>query len=1011
MADMWVDLLLCVVPCLQACEPLPESELLARCGESPRVGELLERGWSFAATDVDAVDPVPGWEVLENDLTTAGRERDLVSAPIALRALIAAHKEAELPAAPVERWENLAAEWSRMAQLPDAERAHAAEALGHWARARELDGADEEARREAVAAQRNALELAGLCETHFFLDALLEQLKDAIDRGRFDDADGLARRVLTLSLGPVPSDRRTALAARLWGEVLYARGRRVEAVQVGLVALSKELATTEGEAPTSRLANAYAGCAIYAVGVADYEGARAFARIALELSRAVHGPDSREVAQQHALIASTFSLTGHLTAALEHLEHAIRLQRALGEEGRRDLQGSLHNLSALYQRAGRYDDAIRVQSESMAAARELFGTDHPRFAYALRSIALRAKTAQRGDLGRPFARQAKEIFAASGMDALAQEMRILELELHEGEERIAALRDYVEELDGSDATPTARAKARRTLSSALFQGDRFEESLAEARVAHELTVNGGARGQLECTARLAEAMLGVGDFEGAIPALQAVDGVVTRSFERGSGSLASGARVSAVWQLKEVAGLLAMALARSDREGEAFEAIEGVAEATLTELLRASGGESATPRGTEEWIAALAPGEVLVTTIWASTVALVLWVDGASGEVHLSEVVWRRDEVNELRDEVLEVTRRLAAGASEHGASELGRRLFSAELLQAARDARRVFWIPSGPLHGLAIEPLLGPDEAWVVARAPSTAVLLGERSSESESAGAVGPIAATLLADPAPRAATSGAERDATDRRARPRLPGARIEVDAVAAAIERSGGTVQTLVDTDASARELQRAVSRQRPAYLHIAAHGEPGTAQSPYDASLYLAPPKDGSSGGALSLQELLSDWRGRLEGNELTVLSACHSQAARPLGDSWPALSWGFLAAGAPSVVATLWQADDRATSLLMQRFYANLLGTAEATRELRGEVWKPGQPMPKAEALAEAKHWLRTVPAEVVDRLSVGFDERARGSGGAPQEVDTGSLVPYGHPRYWAPFVLIGSPD
>ena len=58
---------------------------------------------------------------------------------------------------------------------------------------------------------------------------------------------------------------------------------------------------------------------------------------------------------------------------------------------------------------------------------------------------------------------------------------------------------------------------------------------------------------------------------------------------------------------------------------------------------------------------------------------------------------------------------------------------------------------------------------------------------------------------------------------------------------------------------------------------------------------------------------------------------------------------GAVDVGTRSVCLSLWKVDDTATALLMQRFYANLLGRRAG---LTG-------PLPKAEALREAKAWLR----------------------------------------------------
>jgi CHAT domain-containing protein len=83
---------------------------------------------------------------------------------------------------------------------------------------------------------------------------------------------------------------------------------------------------------------------------------------------------------------------------------------------------------------------------------------------------------------------------------------------------------------------------------------------------------------------------------------------------------------------------------------------------------------------------------------------------------------------------------------------------------------------------------------------------------------------------------------------------------------------------------------------------------------------------------------------------LVVLSACETNITDPedLADEYLGLASGFLFAGAPTVVSTLWSVDDISTALLIGHFY-------------RKHV-KEGYPPRRA--LQEAQIWLR----EVVDR-------------------------------------------
>ena len=92
---------------------------------------------------------------------------------------------------------------------------------------------------------------------------------------------------------------------------------------------------------------------------------------------------------------------------------------------------------------------------------------------------------------------------------------------------------------------------------------------------------------------------------------------------------------------------------------------------------------------------------------------------------------------------------------------------------------------------------------------------------------------------------------------------------------------------------------------------------------------------------------------------------------------------------------SLWKVDDTATSLLMQRFYRNLLGMRE----------KLNEPLPKAAALREAKAWLRNLPKEEVAVLTRGEPRKSLKGQAKPTPTR------FDHPYYWAAFVLVGDPD
>ncbi|HZS07353.1 MAG TPA: CHAT domain-containing protein [Blastocatellia bacterium] len=81
------------------------------------------------------------------------------------------------------------------------------------------------------------------------------------------------------------------------------------------------------------------------------------------------------------------------------------------------------------------------------------------------------------------------------------------------------------------------------------------------------------------------------------------------------------------------------------------------------------------------------------------------------------------------------------------------------------------------------------------------------------------------------------------------------------------------------------------------------------------------------------------------GADLVVLSACQTALGKEFrGEGLVGLVRGFMYAGAPRVVASLWRVDDRATAEVMKRFYEGMLGQglrpAAALRAAQISMWK-----------------------------------------------------------------------
>jgi len=180
----------------------------------------------------------------------------------------------------------------------------------------------------------------------------------------------------------------------------------------------------------------------------------------------------------------------------------------------------------------------------------------------------------------------------------------------------------------------------------------------------------------------------------------------------------------------------------------------------------------------------------------------------------------------------------------------------------------------------------------------------------------------------------------------------------------------TGHTMLDDSFTEDNLKQALLQKYP-LIHIASHFVFGAGN---DTDSYLLLGGKEAGGQRLTLAELNADPDISFNDVELLTLSACNTALSIP-GDGREVDGLGILAQrkGAKAVMATLWSVYDPSTSLLMQTFYRN---------------WTTGLPLSKAEALRRAQLALL--------------------HGGADQ-TGSGSKLPYAHPYYWAPFILIGN--
>jgi CHAT domain-containing protein len=263
-------------------------------------------------------------------------------------------------------------------------------------------------------------------------------------------------------------------------------------------------------------------------------------------------------------------------------------------------------------------------------------------------------------------------------------------------------------------------------------------------------------------------------------------------------------------------------------------------------------------------------------------------------------------------------------GATDKALGEIYETLFSP--LESLLTAGRLIIIPHDSLHYVPFHALCDRMGYYLIDRfeisyAPSASVLALCRSN------AQSPAKGTLVA--------LGVSEKGT--------PGIKDEIET----LKQIFSDAVILTGRRATRERLIEFAPRAR--FLHLASHGY-FRRDNPMFSFLKLADSQ-------LNFYSLLD-----LKLNaEVVTLSACHTGINTVFpGDELQGLMRGFLYAGAPAVIVSLWAVNDRSTAEFMGEFYRRL---------------RSGSPKRAA---------LRAAQLAVKER--------------------------YGHPYYWAPFVLIGNP-
>jgi CHAT domain-containing protein len=209
-----------------------------------------------------------------------------------------------------------------------------------------------------------------------------------------------------------------------------------------------------------------------------------------------------------------------------------------------------------------------------------------------------------------------------------------------------------------------------------------------------------------------------------------------------------------------------------------------------------------------------------------------------------------------------------------------------------------------------------------------------------------------------------------------------AKLEAEAIARVFSTT-----PLLDAEATKQTVKTKATSA--SYIHFSCHGSFNW-MNPMESALYLTRDEP------LKLSEIIREFN--LQSARLVTLSACETGISNiwQAPDEYLGLPAGFMQAGAPAVISSLWMVDDQSTALLMERFYRN-------HRE-------KGMSFPAA--LREAQLWLRDATRQELGNYYKSFIRLSAQdafealvdvtSGGNPEDR------PYANPFYWAAFTFNG---
>lgn len=835
------------------------------------------------------------------------------------------------------------------------------------------------------------------------------------EKGDLAGAEPLFREALETSRGLLGDDHPdVAVNLNNFAAVLWAKGDYAAAEPLFKRILAVERKTLGDEHPD--VATTLNNFALVLKAKGDYLAAESYAGESLAISRKILGNEHPQVATCLATLSSILYVEGNYAAAEPLNREALVLRRKLlGEEHPR-VAMTLNNLATILHGNRDYAGAEECYREALAHFRKALGKEHPYVAQSMNNVAGLLFT--KGDYAgaEPLFREAlamnRRLLGEEHPD-IAWNLNQLGRMLHARGDDAAA-----ESLLAQASTiyEVSRLRAGTGVERATFQKSPYS-LLAHVYLVQGKTAKAWPAAERDLGRALADLLLAAGS-----RSLTLTEAAREDSLKRTLDDCASG-----------------LAALRKAAAGDTTREVSREMELMRTRLLDVEAEWHAFQRE----IAAKYPVEEgqaypldRVQKALPKRTAIIGWLDvEETDDKHAlwgyairrtGPVVWARigesaeaadmtpAERGRLFRDVLVSPGRVTAGASRYGQSLWD--VCISPLSAALRNVTDLVVIPSGAMLGVPVEALIDEGgtplgdrfavsyvpsatlytwlkereqktdkrktKALLIGDPPFTEAQLAAMEQEKEVAGVElvssgpSPEVATL------RSALAGNEDALAEL---PRLPATRREVTAISAL----ASDPVLLLGADASEETLVRLAgseSLQGFSIIHMATHALVDDARPERSALVFsrvnLPDPVESAMAGTriydglVTAEEVVREWA--LDAN-LVTLSACETGLGKKVGgEGYIGLSHAFLQSGARSLLVSLWKVEDNATSLLMQRFYENYLGRYNDSRH-----GKKGKPMPKAEALQEAKQWLRNHTDE---------------DGGKPFE----------HPRYWSAFILIG---